>query len=154
MDGVNERVVQATLNAWGQTGKVNTLPVEGASMAPLILPGDRVEILHGAHDLAVGDVVGFRLSGRLVLHRVVATPQDGTVVTAGDNRTLVDSPVPVESVIGRVVALHTERSRASLETRRARWYGLLVARSWRLRRMRGVCRVGRWLRRSAARVLR
>jgi hypothetical protein len=76
------------------------------------------------------------------------------VVTVGDNRSLVDGPVPLEAVIGRVVAVHTARATTSLNSGRARLVGRVVARSLRMRHVRVLRPLVRWLHWGAVRALR
>ena len=71
-------------------------------MLPTITPGERVA-LHpvppdGVHP---GDVVAIRFRAGLMLHRVLDRAKD-RLITAGDNLSLADPPVPLAEVIGVV----------------------------------------------------
>ena len=70
-------------------------------MLPTLRAGQRV-VLHRPEPAALrpGAVVAFRgRDGHLVLHRVRATTTQ-TLITAGDNETLLDPPVPPAEVVG------------------------------------------------------
>jgi signal peptidase I len=75
------------------------------SMAPLILPGDRLRLaLADPATLRPGDVVVYGRRRELVVHRVVARSGDG-VVTKGDALPGRDAWLSGAAVLGRVVAL-------------------------------------------------
>lgn len=79
-----------------------TMRPTGTSMLPAIFPGDRVTLTR-PRSLKVGDIV---LVDGPRLHRVVAIdPERGTVTTRGDASSTDDPPVPVERVVGVVLAV-------------------------------------------------
>lgn len=82
--------------------------VGGASMAPVLAPGDVVVYRRGAQGVAVGDLVVFthpEWSGGVV-HRVVGVADDGALSTRGDaNRTVDREPVTRDRVRGIAVAV-------------------------------------------------
>jgi nickel-type superoxide dismutase maturation protease len=86
------------------------LEVEGDSMRPVLLPGDRVVVRLGARPRP-GDVVALtdpRQPGRTVIKRVAAGPVDAGYVVLGDNLAAsTDSrhfgPVEPSAITGRVV---------------------------------------------------
>jgi len=97
-------------------GRVRRVVVAGGSMAPTFLPGDRLVVrsrwLGPGAPLAVGDVVALadpRDPARTLVKRVAAVDRAaGTLEVAGDDPgASTDSrdfgPVPVGSVVGRVV---------------------------------------------------
>jgi hypothetical protein len=93
--GLTELVVSG-LAARGRV----TIPVSGTSMLPTLRSGERVTLYPVQPDaIRPQDVIAFRGSGRLVLHRVHVVFPDW-VLTAGDNYDLFDPPVPVTAVIG------------------------------------------------------
>jgi len=75
----------------------------GASMSPFIRSGDILTIapLHGA--IRPGDVLAFRHpeNGRLVVHRVIASEENGFLLR-GDNSSRSDGWTMREDIIGRV----------------------------------------------------
>ena len=92
--------------------------VSGHSMAPQLLPGDRVVALRGL-PTRPGDVVAAvdpRGGSRLLVKRVAAVQPDGALVLVGDNPVAsTDSrtfgPVPARLVTGRVVWRYLPRNR-------------------------------------------
>jgi signal peptidase I len=116
----------------------------GRSMRPAIRHGDllRVEPVDW-RTLRPGDVVLFRLGGRLLAHRVVRA--DGTkLVTRGDRSPREDPPVTADQVLGRVAGTEPGRGRPS--------NGLSEILGARLRRGRGrvekALRFGRGIRKQ------
>jgi signal peptidase I len=92
-------LVELVVNGLAARGRV-TIPVSGTSMLPTLRSGERV-VLYPVRPEGIRpqDVIAFRGSGRLVLHRVHVVFPDW-VITAGDNYDLFDPPVPVTAVIG------------------------------------------------------
>jgi len=97
-------------------GRLRRVVVAGGSMAPTFLPGDRLVVrsrwFGPPAPLAAGDVVAVadpRDPARALVKRVAAVDRAaGTLVLAGDDPSAsTDSrdfgPVPVGSVVGRVV---------------------------------------------------
>jgi signal peptidase I len=109
--------------------------VEGASMQPLLKPGDVVEIDHTRGPLRRGDVVAYRTDQTLVIHRVLRDPVDGCIQVAGDNRTITDEPVPISSVIGRVVAVERDGVPRRLDTPQAQRLGRAITTLHPLKRV-------------------
>lgn len=133
-----------------------TLTVEGASMAPLLRPGDRLQLR--AEPPRVGAVVVYRAGSALVVHRVVALRNERgrtapLLLTKGDRSHRLDPPVWPAQVWGTVCAVQSRRGTLPLEGRAAwvigRWVALLSLEEARLCRRRGpVARVLRRLPRA------
>ena len=71
-------------------------------MVPILWPGDLVFVRScDFSQLEPGMVIVFRQSEKLVIHRVIRC-KDGAVITRGDARARLDSPVHREDVVGRV----------------------------------------------------
>ena len=71
-------------------------------MIPILWPGDLVFVRPcDFAQLEPGMVIVFRQNERLVIHRIVRW-EHGAVVTRGDARARLDSPVDREDIIGRV----------------------------------------------------
>jgi signal peptidase I len=92
-----------------------SLPVvlTGNSMSPFLLSGDLLEVEPLREKNSRGDVIYFRSSdeGRMVVHRVVGVNATG-VRTRGDNNQSDDpTPVPLDAIVGRVVAAHRGKRR-------------------------------------------
>lgn len=80
-------------------GATTVVTVSGTSMQPTYHTGDVLIARRRSH-YSVGDVVVYRVpvgqpgAGQLVVHRVISTPSDGTLVLKGDNRALPDDIHP------------------------------------------------------------
>ncbi|MGH8885898.1 MAG: signal peptidase I [Egibacteraceae bacterium] len=91
------------------TGALGVTPavIHGISMEPTMHEGDIVLARRVASEsLTVGDVVSFHQRGRTVVHRIAridATGGSPVLTTLGDNNEAPDSPVPAETLVGRVV---------------------------------------------------
>jgi hypothetical protein len=73
LNGSAEQAVCGTaLRLWKGSGKRISLTVETGSMAPMIRPGDAVEIamLH-ADQARPGDIVAFLQNGHVIVHRLI-----------------------------------------------------------------------------------
>jgi nickel-type superoxide dismutase maturation protease len=96
---------------------VRRLVVQGRSMAPTLLPGDRL-LLVRARRLRAGDLVAVpdpRQARRLLVKRITAL-HDGSVELRGDNPgastdSRVFGDVPVSLVLGRVVRRYAPSGR-------------------------------------------
>jgi signal peptidase I len=92
-----------------------SLPVvlTGNSMNPFLLSGDLLEVEPLKSEITRGDVIYFRSpdDGRMVVHRVTGANAAG-VQTRGDNNPADDpTPVPLDAIVGRVVAAHRGQRR-------------------------------------------
>jgi signal peptidase I len=78
--------------------------VRGSSMRPCLRPGSLAVVEDVAPaNIRVGNIIVFRADdGQPVMHRVIAI-RDG-IVTQGDNLACADGRVPVERIVGKVVA--------------------------------------------------
>jgi len=86
------------------SGKVQ-LRVAGASMVPVLWPGDQITVrLSDSSKLGPDAIVVFRQSERLVVHRVIRRMSD-RIVTRGDARLCCDRPVKATEVLGRVESI-------------------------------------------------
>lgn len=88
------------------------MPVRGASMSPLLRPGDHV-LVDLARSWTCGDVVVVGARRGLVVHRIVAVAGDSDrVITKGDAVGHCDRPVSSAAIVGVVIRV-----------RRRRWWG-------------------------------
>lgn len=92
--------------------------VEGSSMAPTLVAGDRLLVVR-ARRLAVGDVVAVRHPGepgRILVKRVAAVHGDQVVVRGDNPSASTDSrrfgPVPRHAVVGTVVRCYAPATHA------------------------------------------
>jgi signal peptidase I len=106
----DEPQLQHTLSATTAEGPLFAVSVSGGSMFPVLLSGDKVLVKKSSlEDLHIGDIVVWLdpVEG-LVAHRIVSihgstTPP--TVTTKGDVSFDPDSPVDLDRVIGKIVAV-------------------------------------------------
>jgi signal peptidase I len=117
---------RALLEANGRHGSRTWVQATGASMWPLISPGDWIRV-DGCHAPQVGDVVVVAVGPRLVAHRVVelhGTGRRALLITKGDAEAWPDAPVQARAALGVVGATRHERdgrpSSAGLTGRPAR----------------------------------
>lgn len=114
--GQGPRVPTRHLRALAKRGELE-LTVRGESMVPSLEPGDRIRIAW-RRVLLPGDVIAFENSdGRVLVHRVLGPrPSRGSLawMTRADATGQVDPPVPVDRVIGRVVAINEVKSAARI----------------------------------------
>jgi hypothetical protein len=86
--------------------------MQGESMLPTLVDGQRVAIKLGPSHLERGDLLLFRQADYLVVHRLLggtACPDGRPCLrTRGDGRQLFDPPVDHEMVKGRVIAIEAE----------------------------------------------
>lgn len=89
--------------AWG--GGDVRLMVSGASMLPVLWPGDVVTVRQCAFgEFEPGEIAVFHQQEMLVTHRVVGVAGD-CLTTCGDARTRLDEPVHPNEIVGRVVRI-------------------------------------------------
>lgn len=123
---------RAALRAWRHTGGTLRIIVSGASMAPLLRPGDLIEVEALAPEaLRPGTILVVQDSGGLLTHRL-ARAQAGTLILWGDALPTHDPPLPVGALLGHVVA--RERSGHRLALRGWPWEQIgrgMVTPPWR-----------------------
>ena len=105
----------------------------GGSMYPFIRNNDVVVIkpVDGSK-VRLGDVLFCRTSqGGLVAHRLIkkyGRNGNAELVTKGDSLPNVDNPVFLEDVLGKVVAIESEKRRTNLDNAQWRLLNLLLAK--------------------------
>lgn len=81
------------------------LRVTGASMLPVIWPGDVLCVRYFAiPDLQHGQILLYRRQEKLVAHRITRIHRD-SVITRGDSVHHDDSPVSSSEIVGQVVSV-------------------------------------------------
>jgi signal peptidase I len=97
-------------------------------MGPTLREGDwlRVEPLCGKRAPQPGDVVVTRRGPYLVTHRLIEIREE-LAVTRGDACRATDPPLPLDSLLGRVVEVRRERPSVRWRRRTRR----LLERLWR-----------------------
>jgi signal peptidase I len=99
------QIAHALLHTTTNSNYRVSLTVVSNSMAPIIQPGDRLQVVPvSPHLLRCGDVVVFRWAGKLVTHRLVGR-RNQQWYAKGDNVANVDPPISAEAILGRVVAI-------------------------------------------------
>lgn len=105
------------------------LPTSGACMRPWIWPGGQLRIKRcTARELRVGDIAVWFDGDALLSHRVLAIGADGRILTRGDLRAAVDSPVEPSQLLGRAVSFRRGRLCYALDGPLARGAGRALAR--------------------------
>ena len=94
------------------SGSCVRLTLTATSMAPFLLPGDRLLLATvRVESLVVGDLVAIAARPCPIVHRIVAVSarQGGqTFVTKGDAGAMFDRQFPPEAVLGRVVSVQRD----------------------------------------------
>ena len=80
-----------------------TVRVRSLSMHPVLKNGDLV-LVRKTKNVRRGDIVIFKRKNFLIIHRVVIR-LGRFVITRGDNQKKFDSPILVDKIIGKVVAV-------------------------------------------------
>jgi signal peptidase len=118
-------VLSVTVLAWAWSA-AGVSVVQGASMAPALMPGDIVVFERVVRTVSAGDIVVFPRPGWPggVAHRVQSVSPAGHLLTRGDANPAPDrDPVLRGSLYGRVVARAPSGAWARAVARRLRrWY--------------------------------
>jgi len=101
------------------------------SMVPTLDPGDLVAIDFSPDRLRRGDLLLFRQSDYLVVHRLLGTARfpngRACLRTRGDAMSRLDPPLDAGDVVGRATAAKTRHGWRSLEGGRARLFAVAMA---------------------------
>ncbi len=95
--------LRAVVGLSARAGGGRWLRIEGASMRPLLRPGDEVTLAPVERPPERLRLAAYARGGRLALHRVVLR-RGGSVVLKGDGAPTAGAPVPVRDLVGRIVA--------------------------------------------------
>jgi signal peptidase len=108
----------------------------GSSMRPFIRDGD-VLLVRAGLEIRPGDVVLCRVGeGRLLAHRAARIYRQScqrSILLQGDARLWADGLLPLDSVLGRVVAVERGTRCIRLDAGLFRWLGRLWIWVWPLR---------------------
>lgn len=124
----------ALIAAWARAGRCSYLPVEGASMRPLLRPGDQVQVAWGAGSLKAGDIVVYRRGETLIVHRLLYRRSDGMFILGGDNKVFPDEATPMASILGIVNAVQRGERRIDLSRTGPSWLGQIMVATFPVRR--------------------
>lgn len=124
------------LRAWRREGGTLRVRVVGWSMAPLLHPGDLIEVEPcPAGALRAGDLVLVRQGGGLLAHRLLRAAGP-LLLLRGDALPAADPPIPGEAALGRVLARERGGRRVALRgliwTMLGRALAARGPRAWRL----------------------
>jgi hypothetical protein len=121
----------AALELAGQAltrGERVRMTVNGQSMAPLLRPGDVVEVEPAAPEaFTPGEILLARRVGDFVLHRLILVSAEGWVLK-GDENSLPDPVLGRSAVLGRAVERERQGARFSLTTPAVRRLNRRLAR--------------------------
>jgi signal peptidase I len=88
------------------------------SMHPVLKIGDKIKIKKASlKDLICGDIVIYKLNGRLIAHRFLYLKDEKSFICRGDNISIIDQPVANDSLIGKVTSIANKNYRINLETK-------------------------------------
>lgn len=88
---------------WDEAMKYIPIIVNGESMAPLYPHNLKLLLDTTCMDYQLGDIVVFKQSGRIVIHRLVQIFGNRIAITKGDHNTRVDRPIHLNQVLGKIV---------------------------------------------------
>src|SRR5262245_54238813 len=120
MSGHHERVLSVVRDG----GKAVSITVDGGSMHPLLMPGDRV-LVDPARDPRPGSIVTFRLGASFVVHRALAV-DDKSLTELGD-AVRRRSVVKRDQVLGVAVLVRRADRELDLSRRPCVWHETFTA---------------------------
>ncbi len=116
-------MLDAAVDLIGKAGQLGSVVVTGTSMLPTFDGVARLAVEFSPPDPSPGDILLFRQSGTLVVHRLVQRSRTGKFRTRGDAKIVFDAWVDPGSVVGRAVALgYADGTWRNLRNFRARCY--------------------------------
>jgi signal peptidase I len=109
----------------------------GPSMNPTIRDGDRIRVLPlSVATLKTGCIVLYRIHGRITVHRLLINKKrTNRIFTAADAALRSGDWIPIADILGVAQAVIHDGREVRLDTRRARWTGLLRFYARPLRRL-------------------
>lgn len=123
--------LDAAFDLLAEAGGVRVVPVTGPSMLPTLADGDGIAVELGARCPRAGDLVLFRQSGGLVVHRflrrVTRSRRGAHLRFRGDGRPSFDPPVTEGDLRGVVRAIRRGSRWWSLEGPGARLWARAIA---------------------------
>ena len=103
-------VVQDMLRELLRVGRSVRFKVASGSMRPALLENDEVTVEGTRGAIACGDIVVYRKSGKMTVHRVVMK-LGGRVITKGDALYRMDRPIAAEKIMGKVIEIRRKKGR-------------------------------------------
>jgi signal peptidase I len=94
------------IQAMQKSGVITCLQIDGTSMEPFIMNGDKIIADHRIKDFEPGDIVLFEREDEegSFVHRIIAIDGE-TVVTKGDNRFSPDKPIKISHIKGKITTV-------------------------------------------------
>jgi hypothetical protein len=118
------------------TGAAVAMVVGTGSMAPLLRPGDRIQVSKPtATTLVTGAIIVVHGGPRPIVHRLVRREWGNStacIITKGDASGCCDPAKPLDQVIGVVTAVERQHRQLALTTPAMGWLGARIAWSSRL----------------------
>jgi hypothetical protein len=116
---LSTQLTRGILGIWAREGKFAEINVTGVSMAPLIPDRSTLTVRFGRQGLVSGDVVLYQTPEKIIAHRVLRLGRGGQrwgyLKVKGDPLRHGDAGwIPVEDVLGRVVAVKRPDGRTIL----------------------------------------
>ena len=108
LEALSEDELGVVATLWKREHRKLVTSFKGTSMLPTISPGEQVLVDCGVEPV-VGDVVVFRLSNQVGVHRVVVST-GAWLLTWGDANPVPDEPIEPARVIGTIRAAAAPRS--------------------------------------------
>jgi signal peptidase I len=120
---------------WKEAGRPIDVRIEGASMLPLIRPGDTVSLcLINGDELKTGELIAFRQDEGLIVHRFIKQRKINKSLwfcQKGDNLSGW-SWISEDDVLGRVESIRGRGKVIYLNTRPWTWINRVMGISWLL----------------------
>lgn len=98
-----------------ETGSTIRIKITGLSMWPLVGSGAMLGIRPDRREIKKGDIILFRLSERMIAHRVINTSPN-IFTTKGDASIFFDPHVQLRDIIGRAVFIENGGRRTNIDT--------------------------------------
>lgn len=94
------------MQAMQKSGVISCLQIDGSSMEPFIMNGDKIIADHRIKDFEPGDVVLFQREDEegSFVHRIISINGE-SVVTKGDNRFSPDKPIRISDIKGKITTV-------------------------------------------------
>ena len=120
---------------WKEAGRPVDVKIEGASMLPLIRPGDTVSLrLINGDELNTGELIAFRQNEGLIVHRFIKQrriDRSRWLCQKGDNLSGW-SWIQEDDVLGRVELIRGRGKVIDMNTRPWTWINRVMGISWLL----------------------
>jgi hypothetical protein len=130
-DGLPRELLDAVVEMMGRAGRLGSVRVLGRSMEPTLGSGDLLAVDFAAGELLAGDLLVFRQSDYLTVHRLLGSARDPEgrpcLRTRGDGAMALDPPLARQRVVGRVVAARRGGVWRDLRGKGARRYARALA---------------------------